>query len=107
MSNAVVVTDATFESEVLKADKPVLVDFWAPWCGPCRTMAPILDEVASAEAARLKVAKIDVDTNQQSAGKFGVMSIPTLILFKDGQAVERVVGLTAKDALVRKLTPHL
>jgi thioredoxin 1 len=107
MSNAAAVSDATFEQDVLKSETPVLVDFWAEWCQPCRMMAPILDEVAASEATRLKVVKLDVDANQQSAGKYGVMSIPTLILFKGGEAVERVVGLTAKDQLVKKLAPHL
>ena len=93
------VTDATFEQEVLKSDVPVLLDFWAPWCGPCRMVAPILDELAEEFAGRAKIAKVNVDENQQVPAQFGIRSIPTLILFKDGQVVATQVGALPKSQL--------
>jgi thioredoxin 1 len=105
--SAVAVTDGTFQNEVLSASQPVLVDFWATWCGPCRMVAPIVEEIASEQSGKLKVAKLDVDSNPQVAQQFGVMSIPTLIVFKDGQAVERLVGYMPKAKLMQALTPHL
>lgn len=93
------VTDATFEEEVLKSDKPVLVDFWATWCGPCQMLGPIVEEVAG-ETDNVKVCKVDVDENQASAMQYQVMSIPTLILFKNGVEAERSVGLVSKQELV-------
>ena len=105
MSKPVKITDDSFETDVLKADKPVLVDFWATWCGPCLMIAPILEEIA-AEYEQVKVAKLDVDTNPATPGQFGVMGIPTLILFKNGEALERITGYMPKDRLLAKLTPH-
>lgn len=101
------VSDSSFEQEVLKADKPVLVDFWATWCGPCKMIAPVVDEVAEEFGDRLKVVKIDVDKNQASARQCGVMSIPTLILFKGGKPVERIVGYQSKTAVAKKIESHL
>ena len=107
MAKPVVVTDDTFEDVVLKADLPTVVDFWAVWCGPCIVIAPVLEEIADEYDGRLQVAKLDVDHNGQSAMQFGVMSIPTLILFKNGEAVERIVGYMPKTKLVSKIEPHL
>jgi thioredoxin 1 len=107
MGKPTVVTDMTFESEVLGANLPVLVDFWAAWCGPCRMIAPLVDEIANEYDGKLKVMKLDVDENQGTAMGFGVMGIPTLILFKDGKAVERITGYMPKERLLSRLTPHL
>jgi thioredoxin 1 len=105
-TNPLTVTDATFESQVLEAEKPVLVDFWAAWCGPCKMIAPVLEEIA-AEESGLVIGKLDVDTNQGTAMRYGVMSIPTLILFKHGQEAERIVGFLPKERLMARLKPHL
>ncbi len=107
MSKPVAVTDDTFEEEVIEATLPVLVDFWAPWCAPCLMIAPILEDVAAEYKGRLKVAKVNVDENPRLASRFGIMSIPTLILFKDGKAVERLVGALSKKKLLDKVVPHL
>ena len=100
MSDALVnVSDASFDSEVLKADLPVLVDFWAAWCGPCKMIAPILEEIATEFAGKLKVAKVDVDANQETPAKYGVRGIPTLIIFKNGSAEATKVGALSKTQL--------
>jgi thioredoxin 1 len=100
------VTDANFRAEVIESDQPVLVDFWAPWCGPCRVVAPVLEEIAS-EREDLRIVKLNVDENQQTAASFQVLSIPTLILFKGGQAVKTVVGAYPKKKLEAELEPAL
>jgi len=101
------VSDATFENEVLASDTPVLVDFWAPWCGPCRMIAPIVESVADDYDGRLTVAKLNVDENPFTAQRYQVMGIPTLILFKDGEPVERIVGYLPKDELENRLNDLL
>ena len=101
------VTDDTFEAEVLQSQQPVLVDYWAEWCGPCKMIAPILDEVATEYAGKLKVAKVNIDDNQATPAKYGIRGIPTLLLFKGGQVVEQVVGLADKDALKKVIDKHI
>ncbi len=96
-------TDKSFEEEVIKSDKPVLVDFWAEWCGPCKMQGPIIEEVAKDYEGKAKVGKLEVDQNPQTAQKFGVMSIPTMIIFKAGKVVWQGVGLQQKDALSEEL----
>ena len=107
MGNTVEVTDATFESAVINSDTPVLVDFWAEWCGPCKMIAPVLEEISTEMEGQVVIGKLDVDSNPSTAMSYGVMSIPTLLLFKNGEPVERIVGFNPKPQLVGKLQPHL
>jgi thioredoxin 1 len=107
MAKPVVVTDDTFDDVVLMADLPTVVDFWAVWCGPCKMIAPVLEEIADEYDGQLQIAKLDVDHNNQSAMQYGVMSIPTLLVFKGGQPVERIVGFMPKAKLLSKIMPHL
>ena len=107
MSSATAVTDGTFQADVLQSGEPVLVDFWASWCQPCRMVAPVVEEIATENSGKLKVLKLDVDENQNTAMQYNVSSIPTLILFKEGQPVERIVGFSPNDRLMSKITPHL
>jgi thioredoxin 1 len=102
-SAALTVSDDSFAEDVLASNTPVLVDFWATWCGPCRMVAPVLEEIANEKAGALTVAKLDVDANPSTARDFQVVSIPTLILFKDGQPVKRIVGAKGKAALLREI----
>ena len=107
-SNAIFeVTDTNFDQAVLKSDQPVLVDFWAAWCGPCRALAPIVDEVASAYSGRVKVTKMNIDQNAATPSRFGVRGIPTLLVFKGGQVKEQIVGYVEKEKIEAALTKHL
>ncbi|MEU5992249.1 thioredoxin [Spirillospora sp. NPDC047418] len=107
MTAPITVTDATFADEVLKSDTPVLVDFWADWCGPCRMIAPILEQIAQEKDGKLKIAKMDYDANPKTPNEFGVMGLPTLVLFKGGEAVQQIVGAKPKRALLKDIEPHL
>ncbi|MFL5837063.1 MAG: thioredoxin [Solirubrobacteraceae bacterium] len=106
MANITEVTDANFQAEVLESDQPTLVDFWAPWCGPCRVVAPVLEEIAQ-ERPDLKIVKLNTDENQQTAAAFEVLSIPTLILFRNGQVAHKVIGAYPKAKLTAELEPAL
>lgn len=107
MSKPVDVTDATFDTEVINAETPVLVDFWASWCGPCRIVGPILEEIATEKDGKLKIAKVNIDENNQMAAQLGISSIPTMILYKNGQPVEKIVGAYPKPRILEKVEPHL
>lgn len=107
MAKPIQVNDSNFEDEVINADKPVLVDFWAEWCGPCKMIAPVLEEIATELDGKLTIGKLDVDANQDTAMAYGVMSIPTLLLFKGGEPVDRIVGFQPKPQLENRLKAHL
>lgn len=107
MAEPLNISDGTFEKEVLKSDTPVLVDFWATWCGPCRAIAPAIKQIAAEYDGQLKVVKLDIDHNPQTPGRYGVMSIPTLMVFKGGSLVERWTGSSGKDAILQRVNKHL
>ena len=101
------VSDADFETEVIESEKPVLVDFWAEWCGPCHMIAPHVEEIANEHEEALRVAKLDVDENPTIPGRYGIIGIPTLMLFKGGEVVARMTGALPKDRIVAQIMPHL
>ncbi|WP_026785703.1 thioredoxin [Planktothrix rubescens] len=107
MSNALPVTDASFKADVLDSPIPVLVDFWAPWCGPCRMVAPVVSEIADQYIGKLKVVKLNTDENPNTASQYGIRSIPTLMIFKDGQKVDMVVGAIPKTTLATTLEKYI
>lgn len=100
-------SDSTFEKEVLKSEEPVLVDFWAPWCGPCRILAPVVEEIANSYSGRLKVGKLNVDDNQETTMAYGIRSIPTLIIFKNGKAIDQIIGAVPKSEIERMVKKAL
>lgn len=101
------VNEANFEAQVLQADLPVLVDFWAPWCGPCHMVSPVVEALAGEYAGSLKVCKVNVDEAPMIAGKYGIRGIPTLMIFKNGEVVDQQVGVVPKEVIVSKISPHL
>ena len=107
MSNALSVTDASFKEDVLDSDLPVLVDFWAPWCGPCRMVAPVVEEIAELYKGQMKVVKVNTDENPSVASKYGIRSIPTLMIFKGGQKVDMVVGAVPKSTLSTTIEKYI
>ena len=108
MSMPVNATDATYKTEVLdESEKTVIVDFWAPWCGPCRIVGPILEEIASEESDNIKVVKVNVDENQQYAGQLGVFNIPTMVVYKNGEPVDKIIGAMPKPAILARVKPHM
>ena len=104
---ALEITDQSFQEMVLNSDKPVLVDFWAVWCGPCRTLGPIIEEVAADFEGRAIVGKVDVDNNQQVSVDYGIRNIPTVLIFKNGEVVDKIVGVASKEVIAEKLSAHL
>ena len=107
MSNALDITDDSFEQEVLNASTPVVVDFWAPWCGPCRKLGPVLDEVSEELGEKVKIVKVNTDENLKTAKEYSISGLPSLLIFKDGQAVERLVGLMPKSSIISNVEKHL
>ncbi|MCE3075761.1 thioredoxin [Chryseobacterium gwangjuense] len=104
---ALEITDSSFQDTVLNSDKPVLVDFWAVWCGPCRTLGPIIEEVATDFEGKAVVGKVDVDNNQEISMQYGIRNIPTVLIFKNGEVVDKLVGVTPKEVIAEKLSAHL
>ena len=104
---AIEITDANFDAEVINSEIPVLIDFWAVWCGPCKMIAPIVEEIAGEMQGKLKVGKLDVDNNPSVAGKYGIRSIPTLLLFKEGKIVDQIVGAVPKNVIMQKIADHV
>ncbi len=106
-ANLLELTDSNFDAEALQADKPVLVDFWAPWCAPCRMVAPVIEDLAGSYSGRLKVGKLNTDDNPNVASRYGIMSIPTILLFKNGEIADRIVGAAPKKDFEKMLTKHV